>query len=230
MVRPFFDEFTDALNNRASRRATVKLVLSLPIAAGLAALLTPEGEAGRRLQRRPARHRHDPGSRNGMRKKRCRKKAKFCQSHCGSVKKKGCKKALNCGPCRGFLTSTTQDGDLGGLSGADATCQSLATSAGLPGTYRAWLSDDAQSPSTRFSRSSGPYQLLNGVTIANSWTDLTDGTLAASIALDEHVSKRDRQRRSERNLHEVVDRREWFRWGRGPRHGAERQFGRARPA
>jgi hypothetical protein len=160
--------------------------MGLPLAPTLAALLTPEAEARRRRQRRQARRRHNPGSRKGKHKKRCRKKAKFCKRHCGRVKKKGCKKLLDCGPCRVFLTSTTQDGNLGGLSGADAVCQNLAVAASLPGSYRAWLSDDTESPSTRFSQSSGPYHLLNGVAIAANWADLTDGALAVPITLAEN--------------------------------------------
>lgn len=186
MIRRFVDDFTNALINRTSRRALVQLGLALPVTAGLAALVTAEGEARRRRQRRRARHRHDPGSHKGKRKKRCKNKAKFCKRHCGPVKKKGCKKTVNCGPCRVFVTSTTHDGNLGGLSGADAICQSLAASASVRGTYRAWLSDNAQSPATRFSQSSGPYQLLNGVSIANSWADLSDGTLDAPITVAEN--------------------------------------------
>ena len=186
MVRPLVDEFIETLADLVSRRALVQLGLALPITAGLATLLASDGEAGRRRQRRQARHRHNPGSRKGRRKKRCKNKAKFCKSHCGLVKKKRCKKLVDCGPCRVFVTSTTQDGNLGGLSGADAICQNLATSANLTGTYRAWLSDDSQSPSTRFSQSSGPYQLLNGATVATSWADLTDGTLATAITLAEN--------------------------------------------
>jgi hypothetical protein len=89
------------------------------------------------------------------------------------------------GPCRVFLSSTLHDGNLGGLSGADAKCQGLATSAGLPGTYKAWLSDSTSSPSSRFVPSTGPYRLVNGTTIAANWTDLTDGTLLAPISVTE---------------------------------------------
>ena len=185
MVRPFSDEFVAHLKERLPRRVAVQLGLALPALTALDSLLSPEGEARRRRQRRKARHRHDPGSRKGKRKKRCKKKARFCKRHCGQVKKKGCKRLLNCGPCRVFLTSTTQDGNLGGLSGADTICQGLASTAGLPGTYRAWLSDDTQSPSTRFSQSDGAYQLINGATVAKSWTDLTDGTLATPITVTE---------------------------------------------
>jgi hypothetical protein len=40
-----------------------------------------------------------------------------------------------------FVTSATHNGNLGGLLGADAICQTAANIAGLSGTYRAWLSD-----------------------------------------------------------------------------------------
>jgi hypothetical protein len=79
------------------------------------------------------------------------------------------------------VTSTQYGGVLGGLAGADDICQDLATQAGLPGTYKAWLSDSTASPSTRFVRSRGPYRLLDGTTIAANWTALTDGSLAAPI-------------------------------------------------
>jgi hypothetical protein len=89
------------------------------------------------------------------------------------------------GPCRVFVSSTLYSGALGGLSGADAKCQGLAESAGLPGTYKAWLSDSNGSPFSRFVPSSGPYQLVNGTTIAVNWTDLTDGHLLAPISVTE---------------------------------------------
>src|SRR4026209_2737248 len=49
-----------------------------------------------------------------------------------------------------FVTSTVQDGTLGGILGADPLCTKLATDAKLPGAYRAWLSDRTSSPSSRF--------------------------------------------------------------------------------
>lgn len=39
-----------------------------------------------------------------------------------------------------FLTSTTSNGNLGGLAGADQICATRATAAGLPGTWRTWIS------------------------------------------------------------------------------------------
>lgn len=40
---------------------------------------------------------------------------------------------------RVFVTSTTNTADLGGLAGADATCNSLDSAAGLGGNWVAWL-------------------------------------------------------------------------------------------
>jgi hypothetical protein len=41
-----------------------------------------------------------------------------------------------------FLTSVSYAADLGGLPGADAKCRDLAAAVGLPGTFKAWLSDE----------------------------------------------------------------------------------------
>lgn len=77
-----------------------------------------------------------------------------------------------------FVTSQTFSGALGGLAGADAKCQAAASSAGLTGTFKAWLSDGTGSPSTRFSKQGGPYKLLNGIPIAASWNELiTNGPI-----------------------------------------------------
>ncbi len=49
-----------------------------------------------------------------------------------------------------FVTSTTVvPGNLGGLAGADEECKKHATVAGLPGTYRAWLSSSEGPASSR---------------------------------------------------------------------------------
>ncbi len=86
------------------------------------------------------------------------------------------------GPCRVFVTANIRTGGIGGLAGADALCQREADIAGLPGAYMAWLSDDTDSPSTRFLlKATGPYRTVDGVTIADDWADLTDGTLAETI-------------------------------------------------
>jgi hypothetical protein len=85
------------------------------------------------------------------------------------------------GPCTVFVTSTTFNGNLGDLGGGYPVCQARAISAGLAGTYRAWLSTAAIGAGSRFVHSTGPYRLVTGATIASDWTDLTDATLAAPI-------------------------------------------------
>ncbi len=80
------------------------------------------------------------------------------------------------------FASVSNDGALAG----DTICQQHADAAGLGGSWKAWLSDQATSPSVRFTHSNGPYQLVDGTRIADDWTDLTDLTLQNPIALDEH--------------------------------------------
>lgn len=79
--------------------------------------------------------------------------------------------------------------DFSGLGDADAICQQHATDAGLSGTFKAWLSDQLNSPSTRFTRSAGPYVLPDGTLVAAGWDDLVDCTnpncLFHPIDLDE---------------------------------------------
>jgi hypothetical protein len=86
---------------------------------------------------------------------------------------------------RVFITSLKYDGNLGGLAGADAKCQARAVAATLPGTYKAWLSDATGSPSTRFTKSTIPYRLVDGTLIANDFVDLTDGTVPGKVVKTE---------------------------------------------
>ena len=88
-------------------------------------------------------------------------------------------------PKRVFVTSQMYTGNLGGLVGADQKCQQLAVSAGLLGTYMAWLSDDTGSPSSRMNKANVPYVLVNGTKIANNWDDLIDGDLLSGLNLTE---------------------------------------------
>jgi hypothetical protein len=76
-------------------------------------------------------------------------------------------------------------GNLGGTSAADAFCQSAADQARLGGTWKAWLSDTKSQPSTRFTKSTVPYRLLDGNVVANNWTSLLSGTLAHAINVSE---------------------------------------------
>jgi hypothetical protein len=74
-----------------------------------------------------------------------------------------------------FVSSQLYNGNLGGLAGADSKCQALATRAGLPGVYKAWLSDSSSSPFTRFTHPQAPYEDTKGNLIALNWTELTAG-------------------------------------------------------
>lgn len=83
-----------------------------------------------------------------------------------------------------FATSTLHDGDLGGAAGADAICQDLADTAGLAGTYRAWISDSTRTPAGSM-RGNIPYLRVDGVQIAASTEDLLEGRIDDLISLDE---------------------------------------------
>jgi cysteine-rich repeat protein len=97
-----------------------------------------------------------------------------------------------------FVTSLNFKGDLNkaqdnpqqlsSLALADFRCQTLATKAALPGTYKAWLSTDTDSPSTRLDTSfTGLYRLPSQgfPIVANGWAALTSGTLEHPINADE---------------------------------------------
>lgn len=190
-----FAALTTASLIAASRRRLLALLATLPLFGGLASVLLPDAALAKdRRRRRKQRHRRR--KKPGTRKRGCKPKSrsKICANACGPVKnRKTCGKTVNCAPCgcgqggscRVFTTSTRHTGKLGGLAGADAICQGLASAAGLPGTYLAWLSDSTGSPSTRFMRSTGPYQRVDGVTVANDWANLTSGTLLAPLLITE---------------------------------------------
>lgn len=69
-----------------------------------------------------------------------------------------------------------RNGNLGGVTGADSSCNSAASSASLSGTYKAWLATSAtDDPETRFTQPTVPYYYTNGVLLAHNWIDLSDG-------------------------------------------------------
>jgi hypothetical protein len=87
---------------------------------------------------------------------------------------------------RVFVTSATYMGNLGGLEGADATCQAHADAAGLDGEFKAWLSTAVESAAERLTQATVPYARVDDVQVAANWNDLVDGLLAAPISLDEN--------------------------------------------
>jgi len=80
-----------------------------------------------------------------------------------------------------FVTSQKYTGNLGSMSSGDAICQHLAGINRLPGLYKAWLSNDYMAPlytpATTFTKSTGPYKLLDGRVVANNWDSLVSDTL-----------------------------------------------------
>jgi hypothetical protein len=63
-------------------------------------------------------------------------------------------------------------------------CGLTASNYQLGGTWDSWTSDSVNgSPATRFTKSSEPYRMLDGVLVANDWADLIDGLLVNPIDL-----------------------------------------------
>ena len=75
-------------------------------------------------------------------------------------------------------------GNMAGIAGADQICQTLADSASLTGTYSAWLSDSTTDGKDKLAQ--GKYTLVDGTVVANSKTDLLDGSLLSQINKDEY--------------------------------------------
>ncbi|MFA6081767.1 MAG: DUF1554 domain-containing protein [Patescibacteria group bacterium] len=87
---------------------------------------------------------------------------------------------------RVFISSVSYNGDLGGLVGADQSCQTLAYSNSLNGTWKAWLSDSVSNVSSRFVHSNYPYILVDETTkIADNWTSLITTPLLSMINKNE---------------------------------------------
>lgn len=104
-------------------------------------------------------------------------------NNCGTCGNKCPNAHCTAGSCDriAFLSKGTYSTNLGGLSGADATCTGEANGAGLPGPYMAWLSSGTTGPSARFTtKSSTPYVLPDGTTqVAASFADLANGLMHA---------------------------------------------------
>jgi hypothetical protein len=86
-----------------------------------------------------------------------------------------------------FVTANSFTGNLGGVVGGNAKCQTEATAAGLPGTYKAWLSDSLgnyPAATDAFTHSSLPYVTPDPglTTVASNWNQLISGSLQNSIS------------------------------------------------
>jgi len=85
-----------------------------------------------------------------------------------------------------FITSALVNRvELGSLSDADSRCQTAAQALPLPGTYKAWLSAPDLAAKDRLTHATGRYHLVTGETVASSWSDLVDGTIAHAIDVNE---------------------------------------------
>lgn len=107
------------------------------------------------------------------------------------VGKVSCEGGLDCERVL-FVTSATYDGNLlGGVAGATAKCNQLASAVpALSGlTFRAFLGTRAAPIAAVMPKGTKPYRLVDGTQVATSFADLTDGSLAAPIDLDESGKK-----------------------------------------
>jgi hypothetical protein len=84
-----------------------------------------------------------------------------------------------------FVTSTTHDGDLGGLAGADDICNDLADAAGSDKTFAAYLSAEngGTAINARDRIGDGPWYNADGVLIAQNLTALHAPTLVGNADL-----------------------------------------------
>ena len=116
--------------------------------------------------------------------------AKNCGG-CGMICAMGTPLCSNgkCTPRRNFafVSSVLYDGSMGGLAGADLKCTTIANAAGLPGTYKAWLSDSSTNAADRLSHSNFQYVLVDGTVVATNWAGLTSGNLLHAIDLTEKM-------------------------------------------
>lgn len=106
----------------------------------------------------------------------------------------GCTTAPSSSTAPSFFVTSANPGkgaDFGGLAGADAFCQSLATAAGLPSkTWRAYLSTQATggapAVNARDRIGKGPWQNVKGVVIAKDVAELHgSNNLTKQTALNE---------------------------------------------
>ena len=93
-----------------------------------------------------------------------------------------------------FVLSISVQGNLSGLQGADAYCKSQASMAKKadpsspikdPNNFKALLSTSKQTVFERHFRGEGPYRLVNGLTVSDSFNALFSAPLQNPINVDE---------------------------------------------
>ena len=96
---------------------------------------------------------------------------------------------ISASPKAAFITSERFDANLGGVTGADAKCQSAANVAELGGTWKAWIAaseDDQSVPAARFTFSVRGYQTLDGRFLGGSRLDPFPVGLLTPLDTDEN--------------------------------------------
>lgn len=90
------------------------------------------------------------------------------------------------GPKRVFVSSTAWSGAMGGISGADQKCQSLADAEELGGSWIAWMSSTSADAIDRLT-DDGPWELVTGQLVFATKAAIVDPLTgpAAGIGRDE---------------------------------------------
>lgn len=89
-----------------------------------------------------------------------------------------------------FVSSTTYTGALGGLAGADIKCNNLATAAGLPGTWTAYLSTLTVNAIDRIPIWN-QLKRTDGTIVSATWDDMWYGSLSNPPNRNEYGIQRD---------------------------------------
>jgi hypothetical protein len=90
-----------------------------------------------------------------------------------------------------FVTSTQSNANLGGLSGADSTCNTLAGAAGLSGTFVAWLSSTTTNASARLQKTGTTargWVNMDGSPFADTVGDIATGVVYYPIVFTENYA------------------------------------------
>lgn len=106
---------------------------------------------------------------------------------CGSPSSGDLIDEVSDGEHRVFITSTTTDGNLGGITGGDSICSARAEAAGLKRTYKAILSDGSSNAKDRLTLTGAVFSFAGSkkTTIVDLGADLWNGNLLSAIAYDE---------------------------------------------
>ncbi|MBL8949600.1 MAG: hypothetical protein JNK82_02410 [Myxococcaceae bacterium] len=121
------------------------------------------------------------GDCDGFAENGCETNVRTDSRHCGACGTV-CAGACIAGRCnkRAFITFDAVLATFGGADAGDGICESAAAGR-IPaprGPFQAWLGSGTSTPATRWAtRFDGGYVRLDGVTVADSFADLSDGSL-----------------------------------------------------